>query len=217
MKIIEEYNTLFPQEKAVRTIGTCTITEHEDMVHLTNSLREITYTGVDTYQFSHLLPKKLSGSFQKLGLKKDSIFGALLKDCDGIFCVDKAGTIHMYFCELKSSFSVQEIVKAKDQIIGSYLKVNNLLQLLQAYKITKFIFHGIIVSYAPNTARLSYLKTVTEKSERFVSMIYNDKQYLMPAQNLDIFYKPIVFNDLLFHYVPVPAGQLTYSIPFANI
>lgn len=217
MKIIEEYNALFPREKAVRTAGACTIAEHEDTVNLTSSLREVTYTGVDSYLFPHLLPKKLSGSFQKLGIEKDSTYGALLKDCDGIFCVDREGTIHVYFCELKSSFSTQEIIKAKDQIIGSYLKVNSLLQLLQGYRSSKFVFHGIIVSYEASTENLAYLKTVTRQDERFVSMIYNERQYMMPTQKLEAFYQPIVYNDLLFHYVPVPAGQLTYSFPFANL
>lgn len=217
MKIIEEYNMLFPQEEAVRTTGACTIEEHEDKVHLNSSLRKVTYTGVDTFLFPHLLPKKLSGSFQKLGIKKKSKYGVLLKDCDGIFCVDKGDAIHMYFCELKSSFSTQEIIKAKDQIISSYVKVNNLLQLLQAYRSSKFVFHGIIVSYEATTENLAYLKTVTRPDERFVSVIYNMRQHVMPTQKLEVFYQPIVFDELLFHYVPVPIGQLTYTFPFANL
>ena len=60
-------------------------------------------------------------------------------------------------CELKSSFSTQQICKAKAPIIASYLKLHSLLSLLQSYTPDEWVIKGIIASFKPNEDVQSYL------------------------------------------------------------
>ena len=89
--------------------------------------------------------------------------------------------------------------------------------MLQSYVKTKFVFHGIIISYEPNTENLSYLKDVDKPLDRFVSILCGTREYMMEKEHLEVFYTPIAFDKILFHYVPVSKGLVEFTIPFSEI
>ena len=64
------------------------------------------------------------------------MFGALTNcNCDGVLLVsNQDGTYDMLYIEMKSRFSSDEVFKAKRQIVGTYTKMQSLLQIMKAYK-----------------------------------------------------------------------------------
>lgn len=70
-------------------------------------------------------------------------------------------------------FSTQQIAKAKDQIIGSYLKLHSLLSLLQSYNPEEWIIKGIIASFAPDTEQQALLSRQKEAGNKICNLCYN--------------------------------------------
>ncbi len=63
------------------------------------------------------------------------LFGALTdRNCDGAFLVSNSdGTYDMLYVEMKSRFSLQEIFRAKMQIVETRAKMQSLLQMMKDY------------------------------------------------------------------------------------
>ncbi len=73
----------------------------------------------------------------------------LNKKSDGIVLFEHAGKKYIYIIELKSTFSTQEIFKARSQILSTYIKLNILLNSIHPYKREKYIYKGFIAALSP--------------------------------------------------------------------
>ena len=67
--------------------------------------------------------------------------------------------------ELKSSFASAQIARAKEQIIGTLLRLKAQMSILQSNP--NWEYHGIIVSYAPTEAQLIAVNKLTSRDGWF--------------------------------------------------
>lgn len=218
-KLIENFNKQYPLFAAIEIKGDCIIDEQE-AEDATHCFRELTILGFEGWQFPHELPKKATSFYQKAQetlMKEENSHKVVRMDCDSILCVEKDDRVIFYLCELKSSYIQENIIKAKDQIVGSYIKLHGMLSLLQDYDKNKIEIYGIIVSYEADVERLSGLKDMENKGARFCVSLYSRMSYDMPRKHCEKYWYPLVFQDIKIKYVKIPRTQKQYTIDFSSI
>lgn len=96
--------------------------------------------------FNPEIAKDLNSVFSKY--KAVDVF---MHDCDGVTMFQNGDEKFLYLTELKTSFWTEDIVKAKTQILSSFLKFNMLLNLVPGYQSESLKVKGFIVSRCPDT------------------------------------------------------------------
>lgn len=139
----------------------------------------------------------------------------LRSNCDGIFLAQKDGRNIIFFCELKSSFSEQEICHAKEQLVGTLLRTKAQLAILQ--KNCNFEIHGVIVSYAPTSENLSYVAKQTGPRGFFLQNLCSRNHHDMNAAKCAAFYDPWNVPSFRIHYVQVPIHKQHYTISIDDL
>lgn len=212
-QLCNEFGEIFPNYAPQPMKGTYLCEEQEHPGN-PNTFRHFTLNQVEGYSIPNTLVKDDSSIFVKAGTKD-----LLREDCDGIFLTEQEGKKYLYLCELKSTFSTQQITKAKNQLIGSYLKLHSLFSLLQAYHPEEWIVKGIIVSFAPDTETVNLLSKNREQNKAydFCFCLYRDKKYTMPAANCQQFFAPLNLPELTLHYLAVPGEQKEFSVNFRDL
>lgn len=217
--LIDNFNKLFPAMHAQQVAGVCSIDEQE-AADDGNAFRKLEVKLGTAWLFPHELPKKASSIFvitQQGETCEKPCHKVLTKDCDGIFCVEENGVYTFYICELKSGYSTENIVKAKDQIVGSLLKLQGMLRMLQGYDPEKTRFVGLLAAYRPNTERLSAIKNITDQGARFCIKLHDDGKYLMPQSRCEAFYHPLACPDISIVYVSVPERHQHYAVDLGKL
>lgn len=214
-QLIKEYNEIYPTYASNGVVELNHTFDEASNSGKPNTFQRLTVNGMNGIVIPNVIVKDNTSIFKKAGSK------AILKDdCDGIFFTEHGGQKYIYLCELKSSFSTQQIAKAKDQIIGSYLKLHSLLSLLQSYNPEEWIIKGIIASFAPDTEQQALLSRQKEAGNKICNLCYNlhrDKKYCMPESNCKKFYSPMNVPELTLHYVPVPDKKANFIVDFKEL
>lgn len=210
--LIEHFDLLYPNYTSVVFKDSCVVKEKENLRE--NAFLELKINGVNGYEIPNNVVKDATSFYAKAQSREP-----LNHDCDGIFFSEYSGKKFLFLCELKSSFSRKEIQKAKEQVIGSYLKIHSLLSLLQGYRKEEIEVRGLIVSFKPETERLLAIEKNSEndRSCRFCSLLHNEQKYVMTKMNCEKYYKPLYMPDFTIHYVGVPDRQQTYAIGFDSL
>lgn len=208
--LVNYFNQIYPNFASTKFTGGCIITEPDN--DGTNKFQKIELNSFDGYQFPHDLAKK-SSSFPSIAGHR----GYLLKDCDGIVLFEKNGQKFILFCELKSSFVLEEIVKAKNQLIGSFVKFKSILSSIQGYKSEEYKPVGIIVSFEPTQEQLTNCSKIQDRRSSFVITLNHRKFYSMPADKCDQFFCPLAVGNFDIYYVAVPNRQTSFSIDINTI
>ena len=212
-QLCNEFGKIFPNY-APQPMNGKYLCEEQEHPGNPNTFRLFTLNQVEGYSIPNTLVKDDSSIFVKAGTKD-----LLREDCDGIFLTEQEGKKYLYLCELKSTFSTQQITKAKNQLIGSYLKLHSLFSLLQAYHPEEWIVKGIIVSFAPDTETVNLLSKNREQNKAydFCFCLYRDKKYTMPTANCQQFFAPLNLPELTLHYLAVPGKQKQLSVNFGDL
>lgn len=210
--LIDQFDNLYPNYSSTTFTDYFVVREKENVRE--NAFLELIINGIDGYEIPNIVAKDSTSFYAKAQSREP-----LNHDCDGIFFSEYAGKKFLFICELKSSFSSQEILKAKEQIIGSYLKIHSLLSLLQQYRKDEIEVRGLIVSFKPEVERLLAIekRAESDRSCRFCSLLYKEQKYIMPKIKCEKFYNPLCVPDLTIHYVGVPDHQQTFTIDFASL
>lgn len=209
-KLANNFNTIYPSFAATKFNGKCSITEPENIG--TNNFQEIILTSFDGFQFPHDLAQKTS-SFPAIAHHD----GVLQNDCDGIVLFEKNGQKYILFCELKSSYYLENIVKAKNQLIGSYVKFKSLLSTLQGYESDKYKPIGLIISFEPTQEQLTNISKIQDNRSSFAISLNRNRYYIMPADKCDKFFCPLAVGCFEIYYVAVPDHKTTFSIDINTI
>ena len=217
--LINNFKKLYPSFRPFDINGNCVISELEHVDD--NGFKQLIISDVIGWQFPHEMPKKLSSIFcmsqEGIDDKSKQYYAVLRLDCDGIFCVEKDKKLTLYICELKSSFSVENICKAKNQIVGSLIKTLGLLNLLQEYSLEDIEIKGVIISYVPSVERITSLK-MDSRPDYFCMKLYKKGSYSMLARRCEFFWHPLAFkNNIDLVYIGVPKGNTKYSICLSDI
>lgn len=215
--LIDNFDKLYPHYHTEPLDGCCVVeeVEAEDAEHCFRSLTIKECTG---RQFPHMLPKDATSFYNmsQRGAAPELLCEAhnvLREDCDGIFF--SGGTL--YFVELKSSFTEEAIVKAKNQIVGSYFKVRTMLALLQGYSETPLRVCGVIAAFEPDTIRLSAIKDPSSRKSQFCLKLVNNRYYRMPKVRCDEFWHPVDTAEIAITYVSIPRGHKSFEVSLADI
>lgn len=141
MAVQDFFNAVLPNYTIPLRKGAVEILEHEADA----KVKCVRWLNADFNHLDHSLSKDFTSFFQKAGAP-----GVLHHDCDGVIWFELDGKKYMFFTELKSKFRTQDLLKAKMQIVSSFLKTNLILNLSIGYRTEDYIIKGFIIGRAPN-------------------------------------------------------------------
>lgn len=125
------------------------------------SVKRVTWVNSTFCHLNHTMAKTMKIFFEEA--HSPDIFR---KDCDGIILFEHEGKKYMFLTELKSKFDSAQLLKAKKQLISTFIKANMLFNLSSCYKIEDYIIKGFIISHPPtsdfrvNLSKASYLSSI---------------------------------------------------------
>jgi hypothetical protein len=212
-QLVENFKKLYPPYVSEVTSMCIEEKENQSKAHVT--FDRLNIQGVDGFEISNQIIKAANSLYGKVTQEK-----LLKKDCDGIFLTEKDGKTYLFLCELKSKFTVSEIASAKDQIIGSYLKLHALLSLLQVYKQGEFEIRGIIASFSPTDEMLSFLSKEMENDQgaiRFCYQLNRDAFYQMPKEKCLGYYEPLCMKGITIHYIPIQNKSSEFTVQLVDL
>lgn len=204
-KLVKNFDQTYPNYASTKFVGSCSIKEPNNFG--TNKFYEIQLNSLNGFQFPHDLAEKTS-SFPKIANHN----GFLIKDCDGILLFEKNGQKYILFCELKSSYILEDIVKAKNQLVGSFVKFKGLLSCIQGYEQKDYKPIGLIVSFEPTQEQLTNISKIQDNRSSFAISLNRNRYYIMPADKCDKFFCPLAVGCFEIYYVAVPDHKTTFSI-----
>ncbi len=214
-RIITNFNKLYPAFAAKLVSGSdVVIFEHEN-IGKPNTFQKLTVKNVTGWNFSRdfLENTKSFHSKAQNGVTADlECHDIMTRECDGLFCREEGDDIVFHFFELKSSFEVDNLSKAKNQIVGSYLKMLHLLAPLQHFGSKNITMQGHIIIYEPTPEKLSTFKDLTDHKSRFCLRIHNDKRCHMPADKCSRFWHPLTCPDIFLNLTELPFGTISHQI-----
>ncbi len=205
------FKKAYPKLAPVKFMGSCDVAEPEN-IKKGEGFQRIEFTGFDGVAFPHKLANVASRFARSAGH-----CGVLGNDCDGIVLFEKDGQKYMLFCELKSTFSTDEIAHAKDQLVGSYVNMKGLLSTLQGYGPDDYKAVGLIVSFEPTQEQLTSISQLDDRKAAFAIALNSRKIYQMPDSKCNRFFSPLSVGDFDIYYVAVPNRQKTYSVDINTI
>ncbi|WP_348725890.1 hypothetical protein [Parabacteroides goldsteinii] len=214
-RLIDEYNNLYPNYASTGVVEVSHTFDETNNSGKPDTLQHLTVNGMNGIVIPSVIVKDHTSLFSKAGSNE-----VLKEDCDGIFFTERNEQKYIYLCELKSSFSTQQISKAKNQIVGSYLKLHSLLSLLQSYNPDEWTVKGVIASFIPKDEQQAYLLKKKEEGNKVCGFCYNlnrDKRYHMPKMDCCKFYSPMKVPDLTLHYVSVPDNSASFAVDFNEL
>ncbi len=208
--LADNFSAVFPRFAATEFHGTCVIIETKN--HDTKCFQELQLTGFDGYLFPQDLGQN-SSSFAQISNHN----GILRKDCDGIILFEKNGQKYLLFCELKSSYVLEDIKKAKDQIIGTSVKMKGICSTLQGYDLNEYKPLGLIASFEPTDEQISNISKSEDKGASFAIQLNANKIYSMPSDKCNRFFHPLEIGDFVIYYIPVPGHATNYSVDINTV
>lgn len=216
-KLITEFNKLYPNFAGRRFSGTCNIIEHENYGK-PGTFQRLDVTVSSKYpgwKFSRQF-LEATKSFHEKSIKSVAdtreCHNIMMRECDGMFCTQEDdGTIKFHVFELKSGFSKENIIKAKNQIVGSYLKMIHLLAPLQAFDLSRIRVTGYIVAYKPTVEFINAIKD-DGRAGYFCIQLDAKGQYHMPASKCAKYWHPLSCGDIDINFIKVPHGMASHSV-----
>ena len=212
-QLIDEFNKIYPAYQS-SNVTDCTFDE-DDNIGKSDTLQHLTINGINACLIPKYIIKDITSLYNNA--KSDE---TLRKDPDGIFLIEEGGMKYIYIVEMKSSYTKSNIVKAKSQVVGAYLKLHSLFSLLQSYHPSEWIVRGIIASFSPTVEKVQDFirrKTTGDIVSSFCYNLQRDKKYIMPEENCKKYFFPLNVPEITLYYVAVPGMANNHTIDFRNI
>lgn len=208
--LAKNFNKVFPKFKMTDVAGTASVIEQSNEDN--GKFRELEFTDVHGVSFCKDFASKIT-SIAKSGGND----GLLLKNCDGIHVFEYNGEKFLMLSELKSKYSTQDIVKAKDQLIGTYLNLIAVLSVMQGFNINEYRIFGLIASYKPTEETKSAISKFEDLQSAFAIRLYSECRYFMPEKRCKKFYNPLNVGDFTIVYIPVENHVDKYTVSIAEV
>lgn len=205
---IEEFNHLYPNylistiDGSVEVVETCPRSDLD--------FRRLVVTGCMGYVFPREFAADSVAFYGKANSRPPMMYNS-----DGIFLAEIMGRKCLFICELKSSFASEQIAHAKEQIIGTLLRLKAQMSILQS--IPDWEYHGIIVSYAPTEAQLIAVNKLTSRDGWFSRYLCVRGHRLIDSETADKHYHPLALPDINIHYVAVPNRQTEFQLDLQSL
>ena len=210
IQLVHNFNKAFPKYKITDVSKSASVIEHSNEDN--GKFRELVLTGINGFSFCDDFASKMNSFAYNADHK-----GCLLKNCDAIHMFEQNGEKYLMFSELKSGYSPNDIFKAKEQLVGTYLNLMAILHVLQGFDAHDYHIFGMIAAYKPTDEILSAISKHDDKKSAFAIQLNADLKYFMPAQRCNRFYDPLNVGDFLIVYVPVEFGAQKYSVSIKDI
>ncbi len=205
---LEEFNQLYQKFAVTPLDGSCEIVEIAPASP--RDFKKLTISGVEGYVF----PREFAGASTSF-YSKASCQDPMTFNCDGMFFSEFEGRKCMFACELKSNFATQQLFHAREQVIGSLLRLKAQLSILQTKP--EWELHGVVVSYAPTIAQLTGVNKLDGNEARFSRQLCSRHHLDIKGAKASSFYRPLAIPDFTIHYVAVPDFQTEYSIDLQTL
>ena len=205
---LEEFSKLYPRYASTAFCESCEVLEAEPKNK--QDFRRFVVTGGSGY----LLPREFAAESVSFYGKSESPAPMRLNS-DGIFFSEVEGQKCLFVCELKSSFSSTQIAHAKEQIVGTVLRLKAQLSILQTQP--DWEFHGVIVSYAPTDNQLMLVNKLTSCDASFSRYLYTKGHKEISVEISRRFYHPMAVPNLIIHYVAVPDRKTEYQMTLNDL
>lgn len=121
----------------------------------------------------------------------------------------------MFLCELKSTFDSSQIFHAREQIIGTLMRLKAKASILQTQ--VDWEYHGVIVSYEPTDRQLDALNKLSSNDGRFAKTLCAKRHKLIRNELAQKYYHPLSIPDLNIHYVAVPNRNPEYELDMQTL
>lgn len=207
--LVNNFNEAFPNCQM------SDVSERTSVIESSNEdngkFRELELININGYSFCDDFAGKLT-SFANI-----SGNDCLLKNCDGIHIFEHNGEKYLMLSELKSKYITDDIVKAKEQLIGTYLNLMAVLHMLQGFDVQDYHIFGVIAAYKPSNEALSAISKHDDKKSAFAIQLNANQRYFMPAHKCQRFYYPLNVGDFLIIYVPVDNNTQKCSVSIEEI
>ena len=114
---------------------------------------------------------------------------------------------------------MEDIVKAKDQLVGSFVKFKSLLNCIQGYKQEDYKPIGLIISFEPTQEQLTNISKIldTDRRASFALTLNSNRFYPMPADRCNSYFCPLAVGNFDIYYIAVPNRQTTFSVDINTI
>lgn len=202
---IEEFNQLYPHYAAKPFEDACDVEEPAQ-----DAFNRLTVTGCSGFAF----PRCLAGDSMSFYSKAESP-DPMRFNSDGMFLTEVDGRRCLFVCELKSTFDSCQIAHAKEQIVGTLLRLKAQMSILQSKP--NWEYHGVIVSYEPTMEQLACLCKLTSRDAKFSSYLCVKKHKQISALLGCRYYKPLDFPNMFIHYVPVPERKRDIKVNLRDL
>lgn len=223
MAVKDFLDAVAPNYSRAVCIGSVEICE-QDVKAGQLQVEKVKWTGADFQHMDHQLSKDMKSFFDLAGSPE-----VFRKYCDGVILFEDDGKKYMFLTELKSNFATEVLLKAKTQIISTFLKTNMLLHLSSCYRLEDFIIKGFIVGYPPRPDfKINlYRGSMVLKNEKEHEYTLDRKLWinnpthsitLTPTDFLCIKGLPLgdrgIFPKIDLHYIPVnpPDREISLSV-----
>lgn len=205
---LDEFGQLYPNYKVSLFEESCEVIETAPQSDL--DFRRFVVTGRNGYVF----PREFAADTVSFYAKSRS--PAPMKfNCDGIFFSEIEERKCLFICELKSSFGATQIAHAKEQIMGTALRIKAQTSILQTRP--DWEIHGVIVSFEPTQSQIVMINKLTTMDASFSRNLYTKGHKEITAEMSKRHYAPMAMPDITIHYVAVPDRQVEYQIKIDDL
>ena len=209
-ELINQYNELYPNFSTVPFQNDCIIQE-SNVRNNNKDLLSVTIRGISGELFPCAIMSS-STSFYKMANSKNPVKS---DNCDGILYTEFNGRKVLLVCELKSGFDIDRLCHAKEQIVGSYMRLRAQLSILQSK--SGYEVHGVIASYLPSSEKLTQIKNCNDMKAKFAKNLYTRCSHTMIEAKCKSFYYPLDVPGFTIHYVGVPQGCQNFEVKIEDI
>ena len=208
--LVNNFNETFPKYKITNFTDYTSIVEHSNKNN--NKFRELQLRGFDGFAFYDHFAQEMKSFADKSGHR-----GCLLNDCDGIHLFEFKGEKYLMLSELKSTFITQKTELAKKQIIGTYLKLRSLLNVLQGFNSQDYHIFGLIAAYKPTDEIISAISKKENQESAFAIQLNANCKCFMSACRCNEDFCSLNVRNFLIAYVPIPKDANSYTVDIEEI
>lgn len=151
--MIDKLKTLFNPDLICKYAGAVVIEEEDPQA----KVRSVCVENGDFIS----LNKKILDQMNLLFKQKDDRF-SLCKGCDGILLLEYKEEKYLFLIELKTNYTNDQIIKARNQIEASYAKLLMLLNSLDGFHREDYKFRALIIAFEPKAETLTKLLKRTQ-------------------------------------------------------
>lgn len=212
------FNKAYSNFSSISFTGSCKVEEPDNVGK--DAFQELILTGFDGYGFPHDFvahTESFATSAQPSPLGVSNHCDVMKLNCDKVVLFELDGQKYILFCELKSTFSTEEIGHAKDQIVGSLVKVRSLFHTLQGVNLDEYKPIGLIVSFQPTIEQISAVSKNDDKKSAFAVKLNAEKKYPMPEEKTNKYFHPLNVGTIDLFYLPIPGRKKTFSVDINSI